>query len=154
MSQKSIHVAAVVLLDSRRRVLTVRKRGTERFMQPGGKPEPDEGPRRTALREIAEEIGLHLQPAQLQPMGRFRAAAANESGYDVVCENYLVDMAQLPAEPSLGEEILAQLQPAAEIEELRWIPLDQLRPSDDLAPLLTEQVAPAVRRILAAEGRS
>ncbi|GAA1822301.1 NUDIX domain-containing protein [Nesterenkonia flava] len=135
-------MAALVILDGQQRVLTVRKRGTSRFMQPGGKPEPGEDGQQTALRETQEEIGLVLEPTQLIPMGTFRAAAANESGFQVVCENYLV---------TLGEQApegLAELRPAAEIEEIRWVGLQELTPAPDLAPLLTEQVAPAVRRLL------
>ena len=39
-------------------LLTVRKRGTSRFMLPGGKLEPGETPVACAVREAAEEIGL------------------------------------------------------------------------------------------------
>ena len=135
-------MAAVVITDQAQRVLTVRKRGTSRFMQPGGKPEPGETGLQTAIREVAEEIGLDLRGEQLTAMGTFRAAAANEADFEVVCENFLVTL------DDDAEEILEQLQPAAEIDELRWIPLDHIQPSDQLAPLLTHEVAPAVRRLI------
>lgn len=133
-------------MDPAQRVLTVRKRGTSRFMQPGGKPEPGEDGLQTAVREVSEEIGLHLRAPQLTAMGTFSAAAANEADFQVVCENFLVTL-----DDDAGL-VLSQLQPAAEIAELRWVPLEQLHPSDDFAPLLTGEIAPAVRRLLAASG--
>ena len=77
-------VAAVCLRDSAGRILTVRKRGTKSFMLPGGKIEPGETPAQTAVREIAEEVGLHL--AAVVPLGHFVAAAANEPGHLVDSE--------------------------------------------------------------------
>lgn len=144
VSKKIIRVAAVVIIDRAQRVLTVRKRGTSRFMQPGGKPEPGESGLQTAVREVAEEIGLDLRAEQLTDMGTFSAAAANEADYEVVCENFLVTL------DDDAEAVLEHLQPAAEIDELRWIPLEQLQPSEDLAPLLTHEVAPAIRRLITA----
>lgn len=138
----TIEVAAVIILDAGQRVLTVRKQDTKKFMQPGGKPEPGESPAQTAVREVAEEIGLQLQREQLEDMGSFHAAAANEPNTTVVCHNFLVRY------DDAAETLLDSLEPAAEITELRWIPLDSLQSADDLAPLLTEQVAPAVRALL------
>lgn len=136
---KIIRVAALVLSDSEGRVLTVRKQGTSRFMQPGGKPEPGENPAETALREVREEVGLQLQPEQLIPMGEFSAPAANEPDHTVVCHNFRVTF------DAVADDLLGQLRPAAEIAEIRWIPLEQLRPAEDVAPLLSEQVAPWLR---------
>ncbi|TLP96383.1 NUDIX domain-containing protein [Nesterenkonia salmonea] len=141
--QNAIRVAAVVVLDRFHRVLTVRKEGTDRFMQPGGKPELHESPQQTAVREVSEEIGLHLEPAQLVDMGTFRAQAANEKNTAVICHNFLVEF------DDAALDLLDSLQPAAEIAELRWFALDSLTPAEYLAPLLTEQVAPAVRELLA-----
>ncbi|NDK30637.1 NUDIX hydrolase [Nesterenkonia haasae] len=140
--QNVIRVAAVVILDRFHRVLTVRKEGTHRFMQPGGKPEFQETPQQTAVREVAEEIGLHLQPAQLVDLGTFSAQAANETNTAVMCHNFLVEFDET------GLDLLDSLRPAAEIAELRWIALESLTPAEHLAPLLTEQVAPAVRALL------
>lgn len=133
----------MIILDRQHRVLTVRKRGTDRFMQPGGKPEPDESADQTAVREVGEEIGLQLQSDQLVDMGSFRAAAANEADTVVVCHNFMVEY------DDAAQDLLGALEPAAEIAELRWVPLELLQPADHFAPLLTEQVAPAVRRLLA-----
>ncbi|MCV7341574.1 NUDIX domain-containing protein [Mycobacterium haemophilum DSM 44634] len=117
--------------DAAGRMLTVRKRGTTRFMLPGGKPEPDESATDAAIRECAEELGVTLDRGGLQEMGRFRAPAANEH--------------RLEVEATVFEYPLAvAATPSAEIEELRW--LDPARPAlpTDLAPLLTMQVLPAL----------
>ena len=121
-----IRVAAVVLRDEGGRILTVRKRGTSRFMFPGGKPEPGETFAETAVRECVEELGVHLDADMLRLIGVFTAPAANEEGYE--CEETLFEH---PAVLANG--------PNREIEELRW--LDPTAPlSDDLAPLLAKIV--------------
>src|SRR5699024_7483787 len=61
-------------------VLAVRKRGTGSYMQVGGKLEPGESALDAAVREVAEEIGVDLDPRTLEPLGEFEAVAANEPG--------------------------------------------------------------------------
>ena len=125
-----IHVSAVVLRRASGEVLTVRKRGTHRFMLPGGKPEPGETPARTAGREAHEEIGVLLDESRLRELGTFRAPAANEAGHEVVGTVF-----EHPA--------VTVTAPAGEIEELRWLdPAAEL--PDDLAPLLARHVLPAL----------
>lgn len=121
----------MVLRDTTGAVLTVRKRGTARFMFPGGKPEPGESALQTAIRECREELQLELDPAQLEPRGDYRAVAANEDGFDVEAA---VFVCSAPVDR-------ATLSPAAEIAELRWQPLDGSVLPPDLAPL-TECVLP------------
>ena len=106
---REIHVSAGVVLDSDGRALLVRKQGTTRFMQPGGKPEPGESPAETLQRELAEEVGLRVELADLHYLGAFRAGAANEPGFTVVAEVFAL---------TADAESLA---PQAEIAELTWI---------------------------------
>lgn len=120
-------VAAVAFLRDGE-VLTVRKRGTHRFMLVGGKLERGESPEHAAVREAREEVGLVV--TDLSALGWFSADAANEPGHRV---ESTVFTAALPAEPVA----------AAEIEELRWMRLDD--EYDDLAPLLVDHVLPALR---------
>ena len=57
----SILVAAAVLIEDGRVLLTQRKRGTHlegAWEFPGGKVEPGEDPREALARELAEEIGI------------------------------------------------------------------------------------------------
>ncbi|GAA1355483.1 hypothetical protein GCM10009596_02770 [Arthrobacter rhombi] len=129
-AEQIIHVSAVVVRNAAGEVLTVRKRGTERFMFPGGKPEAGESAAETALRECAEEIGVRLEPEGLREIGVFRCAAANEPGFELVATVF--------EHPSQAEPTAT-----AEIAELRWLDPTAAWPAD-LAPLLTEQVLPAI----------
>lgn len=113
--------------DAAGRVLNVRKRGTSTLMLPGGKPEPGESAAETAVREIHEELGITLNPALLRGVGEFRAAAANEAGFDVVADVFEHPYVE-------GAQVLA------EIEELAWVHPSDVR--DDMAPLNTEHVFP------------
>ncbi|WP_311242927.1 NUDIX domain-containing protein [Microbacterium sp. WCS2018Hpa-23] len=124
-----IHVSAAVIVDAAGRVLVVRKQGTTRFMQPGGKPEPGETPSQTLIRELHEELGLRLDEGNLEPLGTFVSEAANEPGHRVVAEAFSVAIA--------AAEVTVQ----AELAELRWI-----TPADaetlPLAPLSVEHLLP------------
>lgn len=124
-----IHVSAAVIVDRDGRVLVVRKAGTTRFMQPGGKPEPGESAARTLSRELEEELALRVPESEMRPLGRFVSAAANEPGHRVIAEAFAVD-----AEP---EDVTVQ----AELAELRWITPDDV-PALSLAPLSTEHLLP------------
>ncbi len=59
MTARTIVVAAVAFVRDGQ-VLTVRKRGTTRFMLVGGKPEPGESTYDAAVRETREEVGLDV----------------------------------------------------------------------------------------------
>jgi 8-oxo-dGTP pyrophosphatase MutT (NUDIX family) len=107
---REVHVSAAIVLDPDDRALVVRKRGTTVFMQPGGKPEAGESPAETLARELAEEVGLHIDPAELEPLGLFRADAANEPGFTVVAHAFAVPTRVAPDDVAAG----------AEIDELRW----------------------------------
>ncbi|MYR07440.1 NUDIX domain-containing protein [Gordonia sp. SID5947] len=132
-SPAPIVVSGVVIRDRDGLLLTVRKRGTQRFMLPGGKPEPGESAVRTAVRECAEEVGLAVDEADLYEWGRFRSAAANEAGCDVIATVF---------ECALIED---DVSPAAEIDEVRWLNVNGCSMPDDLAPLVIEHVIPALR---------
>ena len=130
--RRRIHVSAVVLRHPETgHVLAVRKRGTTRFMQPGGKPDPGESAVDTAIREVREELGVDLEPTLMRLLGVFEAPAANEGGYVV--------RGTVFTHPPI--EVTA---PEAEIEELRWV-VPTVSASPDLAPLMTERILPALR---------
>lgn len=138
MSRPLIRVAAVVVRDHDGRVLTVRKRGTQYFMQPGGKAESGESFVDAAARELGEELGLTLAADRLEPLGVFSTDAANEAGHALEGHCFL-----LPG--PVGHDDVAA---AAEIEELRWFTVAELlepAPGTLVAPLLSRHVAPLLR---------
>ncbi|MCO7554210.1 NUDIX hydrolase [Metapseudomonas otitidis] len=126
----TLDIAAACLIDADNRLLLVRKRNTRAFMLPGGKREPGESAHEALRRELQEELELSLPAEALSPLGSFRAAAANEPDTWVEAQVFIARLEQPVA-------------PAAELEELAWLAPGQPLP-DTLAPLLREQVLPAL----------
>jgi 8-oxo-dGTP diphosphatase len=133
-SPRIIRIAAALLIGPDGRTLLVRKRGTQAFMQPGGKIEAHEQPVHALARELEEELGLLIDPAHASYLGQFSAPAANEPGFVVQAELFLLT-------------IDADVTPAAEIEEVIWID-----PATDggvrLAPLTRDLILPFYRASL------
>lgn len=123
----SITVSAIAFLRDDGRVLTVRKRGTQRYMLPGGKPEAGERAIDTAVREVREELGIEIGPDALRPLGEFDSHAANEAGHAL---RATVFVTREPVDP------VAQ----AEIDDLCWA--DPADPDDAQAPLNLDLVFP------------
>jgi 8-oxo-dGTP diphosphatase len=126
-----IHVVAALIRDAAGRVLLVRKRGTQAFMQPGGKRDPGEDDVTALARELDEELGCRAVPGTFAPLGTFRCQAANETGRQVHAAVYAVN-------------VTGDITARAEIEELTWI--DPASPPDiHLAPLTRDHVLPLAR---------
>ncbi len=126
-------IAAACLIDAQGRLLLVRKRGTQAFMLPGGKREPGESAIAALQRELLEELNLPVSAEQLETLGQFHAPAANEADTWINADIFVARLDQPVA-------------PAAELEELTWLGADQPYPAT-LAPLLREQVLPALRSL-------
>ena len=123
-------VAAVVLRSDTGEVILVRKRGTQRFMLPGGKIDPGETPAAAVIREIHEELGVVLNPDELVELGVFEAAAANEPGKRVQGHMF-------------SHPAVMGAQPQGEIAEMIWFTLGEQR--SDLAPLFEHHVLPLLK---------
>ena len=122
---------AAVITDPRGRVLLVRKRGSDTFIQPGGKREAGESALQTLARELREELGVRLHDDSAELLGTYEDRAVNEPGRRVRAEVYRV---QVDGEP----------MPGAEIQELRW--LDPAPPhAVPVAPLSAGHILPAHR---------
>lgn len=68
MKQPTILVAAAVLIENGRVLLTQRKRGTHlegAWEFPGGKVEADEDPRAALARELREELGIDVEVGEI-----------------------------------------------------------------------------------------
>lgn len=126
-----LRIVAALAVDESGRVLLVRKRGTEAFMQPGGKLEPGETPAQALVRELEEELAVTVTESELEHLGRFDEAAANEPDTSVDADVFAV-------------RIPTDVEPHAELEELRWLAVEEF---DDVvvAPLMVRHMVPILR---------
>src|SRR5438093_12421672 len=104
----TIRIVAALIRDEGGRVLLVRKRGTQAFMQPGGKRDPGEDDVTALARELDEELGCRVVAGSARPLGTFVAPSANEPGFAVHAAVYAVD-------------VTGEIAPRAEIEDIAWI---------------------------------
>ena len=91
LSQRGAHEKRIVKIGlavtDGNRVLLVKKRGGQRFILPGGKPEIGEQDLDTLRREIQEELGCDIESNSVEFVGSFTDAAADLVGLrdNVVC---------------------------------------------------------------------
>lgn len=111
------------------RLLVARKRGSDIFILPGGKPEGEENDLQTLSREIHEELDCGIDRLILR--GIFTDIAAGAVEAVVVVRLYSGDL--------IGEP-----KPCSEIEELAWV--DIRKPLLRLAPSIENGILPFLRR--------
>ena len=128
MSERIISVVAALIRDNGGRVLLVRKRGTQAFMQPGGKKDAGESDVAALAREITEELGCRVMESSAQALGIFDCMAANEPGFQVRAAVYAVD-------------VEGAINPKAEIDQVVWVDPRAL-PDLSFAPLTRDHVLP------------
>jgi hypothetical protein len=75
-------------------------------------------------------VGIVVDPRELELMGVWLAQAANEAATEIEATVF--------SAPGVWEA-----HPSAEIAEIRWLDLSAELP-DDLAPLLTDHILPAL----------
>lgn len=95
--------------QSSNKLLCVRTQGQDRFFIPGGKPERGESLPEALVREIHEELGMHLRPETIQPLTLIQGPAYGRP-------NCTLQMHCFVAEPETVD-----FSPHAEIAELAWI---------------------------------
>lgn len=108
--------AAVVLVTAAESILLVRNTSRAGWAAPGGKRDPGESVRSTAVREVREEVGLDLDPVVLVPVGYERItieAAHVRAPWDEV--NHLAVFGAHLAEPA------AITPDPSEIAEAEWM---------------------------------
>ncbi|MGE4482647.1 NUDIX hydrolase [Acidocella sp.] len=135
---RTIRIAAALILRPDGKALLVRKRGTVKFMHPGGKIEAGETPLAALLRELEEELALRLPPEIPLHLGHYEAEAANEPGHRVEAELF-------------GLYIAHPVGAHAEIEEIAWV--DPADPGPlNLAPLSRQYILKQSLRLAQASG--
>jgi 8-oxo-dGTP diphosphatase len=128
MSESVISVVAALIRDEAGRVLLVHKRGTQPFMQPGGKRDGSESDIAALAREVIEELGCCVDQRTARSLGVFDCAAANEPGFQVRAAVYAV-------------EVDGAIRPQAEIEQIIWVD-PRAMPDLPMAPLTRDHVLP------------
>mmetsp|Transcript_25896 Transcript_25896/g.29814 ORF Transcript_25896/g.29814 Transcript_25896/m.29814 type:complete len:163 (-) Transcript_25896:590-1078(-) len=108
-----------LILVTNRKQLVARSRNKSVFFTPGGKREDGESDSQALLRECKEELIIDLTPETIRPYGVFQAQAFGKP------EGTMVRMTCYTSDYS------GELQPSAEVEELRWI--DSTCPHNDLS---------------------
>ncbi|MBL8047111.1 MAG: NUDIX domain-containing protein [Chthonomonas sp.] len=115
----------VALLAQRNdQILVVRKHGTTKWFQPGGKPLTNEAPEDALRRELREELGCELRDVQF--LERVVCAPANEANTEMTADVFTAEV--------VGE-VLAQ----AEIAEVSWAKWSEVN-AVDFAPLIVDHM--------------
>ena len=119
-------LALIVIRDSQ--ILVARSVGRDSFFIPGGKREPGETDEDALVREVAEEISVHLERSLLKFYKTFVAQAHGQP------EGTLVQMRCYMAQ--VEAEVLA----SAEIEEVAWLSYEQRTHVSEAARLVFDDL--------------
>lgn len=137
MSAPSVLVAAAVLIEAGKVLLTQRKRGTHlegAWEFPGGKVEPGEDPRAALARELGEELGIEAEAGRIVEVTFHRYA---EKSVLLL----FFEAARAPGSPD---------PKALDVAAFRWAGADDLR--DELFPPADVAILAEVRRMLVGHG--
>ncbi|WP_284336233.1 NUDIX hydrolase [Comamonas sp. NoAH] len=129
----TLHIATACLLNPQHEILLVRKKGSRFWMLPGGKLDAGETASQALQRELSEELQWQAPAAMFHHLGDFENQAANEANTLVKAQVFIAALATPPS-----------LHIAAEIEAMQWWDVRREGEQENLAPLLREQVIPAV----------
>lgn len=105
-------IAFIKLKDGK--ILSSRSKGKEKFYIPGGKRETGETDEETLVREVQEELNVHIDVKSIVYYGTFKAQS------DGAKEGVMVKMTCYQA------KYKGELKPCNEIDELRWLNYNDL----------------------------
>ena len=105
-------IAFIHIVDGK--ILSTRTKGGNKFYIPGGKRELGETDEQTLVREIKEELAVHIIRETISYLGTFKAQS------DGATEGVIVKMTCYTAEYN------GNLKASSEIEELRWLDTSDL----------------------------
>ncbi len=133
-SPVSIKAVAGLALLRDDRVLLVRKRGTDRFVLPGGAIRRGESTSLSVVHDVADALGVPVVSYDFDLLGIFTAASVAHP--ETLIEATVYAGALDEADPWM---------PLGNLDALRWEPLTAQ--SDDLSPLVRHHVLPALREM-------
>jgi 8-oxo-dGTP diphosphatase len=90
-------------------VLSTKSKGKTKYYIPGGKRELGETDEETLIREISEELNVHIKNNTIEYVGTFKAQSDGEQ------QGTIVKMTCYRAEYN------GKLKPTSEIEEIKWL---------------------------------
>lgn len=129
MADSTVVVAAWLLFDAGS-LLVVRPEGVPVWFLPGGLVEPGESLPAAAAREAHEEVGVVVEPADLEPYALVTAEAFGRPGSSVAIACFTGPHAGIPT-------------PLGEIVELAWVTMAE---RDDCAEAVRLVIDQAVER--------
>lgn len=103
-----IHKAAGVIIQNKK-ILALRTRGKETFVNPGGKLEPGETPKQALVRELQEELQIRVREEDLLEYGTYYSQAAYDPEKSLQLDAFIV------------KTWSGELNPDNEIDEMQWI---------------------------------
>jgi 8-oxo-dGTP diphosphatase len=124
---KSITVAAAVLIEQGRVLLTQRKSGTHlagAWEFPGGKVEPGEDPRDALQRELREEVGIDASVGEIVDVTFHRYADAEKGGVAVLLLFFEVRREPESAAPRALDVAAVRWAAAGELDAKDFPPAD------------------------------
>ncbi len=105
---KEIDKIAFIKIE-KRKILSTKSKGKNRYYIPGGKREVGESDEETLIREISEELSVAILPSTIKYIGTFKAQA------DSHADGIIVKMTCYTA------KYVGILKADNEIEEIRWL---------------------------------
>jgi 8-oxo-dGTP pyrophosphatase MutT (NUDIX family) len=118
--ERRVFAAVALVRDAAGDHVVVRSVRRDQWGAPGGWREPPESVRENAVREIAEECGLVVDPAELRPVGYERFHHGNSGGLwregQDLLQVYGVDLADV--RPPLGAAL-------DDTDDRRWVTFDE-----------------------------
>ena len=112
MATKDVLAAGVVAFRPGKRVLLVHRPRYDDWSFPKGKLDPGEHPTAAAVREVAEETGLHVRLGPALTGQRYPVAGGRMKSVFYW------------AGRAVGDDDVSGYRPNAEIDDVRWVPYD------------------------------
>lgn len=106
MTKTLVKVAWLPIVD--KKVLMVRSRGQELFFNVGGKPESHESDQQALIREVYEEVGVHLLVGSIRRVYTFVGPGEGKHADKTIVM------------PAFSANYEGELRASSEVEELAW----------------------------------